>query len=76
MPAPVPGSLTISGTSCRWRPYRQVKGFRNLTLEDVVRLFEEPRSVTMRHVDNADGLKSRKPPRRSIRTGNSVNRSI
>lgn len=34
---------------------KQVKGFRNLTHEDVVRLFEELRSVTMRHVNNAEG---------------------
>ena len=35
--------------------FKQVKGFRNLTHEDVVRLFEELRSVTMRHVNNAEG---------------------
>jgi hypothetical protein len=35
--------------------FKQVKGFRNLTHEDVVRLFEELRGVTMRHVNNAEG---------------------
>jgi hypothetical protein len=35
--------------------FKQVKGFRNLTHEDVVRLFEELRSVTMRHVNTAEG---------------------
>jgi hypothetical protein len=35
--------------------FKQVKGFRNLTHEDVMRLFEELRSVTMRHVNNAEG---------------------
>jgi hypothetical protein len=35
--------------------FKQLKGFRNLTHEDVVRLFEELRSVTMRHVNNAEG---------------------
>jgi hypothetical protein len=35
--------------------FKKVKGFRNLTHEDVVRLFEELRSVTMRHVNNAEG---------------------
>lgn len=35
--------------------FKQVKGFRNLTHEDVVRLFEELRSVTMRHVNMAEG---------------------
>jgi hypothetical protein len=35
--------------------FKEVKGFRNLTHEDVVRLFEELRSVTMRHVNNAEG---------------------
>lgn len=35
--------------------FKQVKGFRNLTHEDVVRLFEELRSVTMRHVNIAEG---------------------
>lgn len=35
--------------------FKQVKGFRNLTHEDVVRLFEELRSVTMRHVNNVEG---------------------
>lgn len=35
--------------------FKQVKGFRNLTHEDVVRLFEELRSVTMRHVNSAEG---------------------
>lgn len=34
--------------------FKQVKGFRNLTHEDVVRLFEELRGVTMRHVNNAE----------------------
>ena len=36
--------------------FKQVKGFRNLTHEDVVRLFEELRSVTIRHVNNAEGV--------------------
>ena len=35
--------------------FKQVKGFRNLTHEDVVRLFEELRSVTMRHVNYEEG---------------------
>jgi hypothetical protein len=35
--------------------FKQVKGFRNLTHEDVVRLFEELRSVTMRHVNHEKG---------------------
>ena len=35
--------------------FKQIKGFRNLSHEDVVRLFEELRSVTMRHVNNAEG---------------------
>lgn len=35
--------------------FKQVKGFRNLTHEDVVRLFEELRGVTMRHVNHAEG---------------------
>ena len=35
--------------------FKQIKGFRNLTHEDVVRLFEELRSVTMRHVNHAEG---------------------
>lgn len=35
--------------------FKQVKGFRNLTHEDVVRLFEELRSVTMRHVNTVEG---------------------
>lgn len=35
--------------------FKQVKGFRNLTHEGVVRLFEELRGVTMRHVNNAEG---------------------
>ena len=35
--------------------FKQVKGFRNLTHEDVVRLFEELRGVTMRHVNYEEG---------------------
>ena len=35
--------------------FKQVKGFRNLTHEDVVRLFEELRGVTMRHVNHSEG---------------------
>ena len=35
--------------------FKQVKGFRNLTHEDVVRLFEELRGVTMRHVNHEEG---------------------
>lgn len=35
--------------------FKQVRGFRNLTHEDVVRLFEELRAVTMRHVNHAEG---------------------
>lgn len=35
--------------------FKQVQGFRNLTHDDVVRLFEELRSVTMRHVNYAEG---------------------
>jgi hypothetical protein len=35
--------------------FKQIKGFRNLTHEDVVRLFEELRSVTMRHVNYEEG---------------------
>jgi len=35
--------------------FKQVKGFRNLTHEDVVRLFEELRGVTMRHVNYDEG---------------------
>jgi len=34
--------------------FKKIKGFRNLTHEDVVRLFEELRGVTMRHVNNAE----------------------
>lgn len=34
--------------------FKQAKGFRNLTHEDVVRLFEELRGVTMRHVNHAE----------------------
>lgn len=35
--------------------FKQVQGFRNLTHDDVVRLFEELRGVTMRHVNYAEG---------------------
>ena len=35
--------------------FKQIKGFRNLTHEDVVRLFEELRGVTMRHVNHSEG---------------------
>ena len=35
--------------------FKKVQGFRNLTHEDVVRLFEELRGVTMRHVNNSEG---------------------
>ena len=35
--------------------FKQVKGFRNLTHEDVVRLFEELRGVTMRHENHNEG---------------------
>lgn len=35
--------------------FKQIKGFRNLTHEDVVRLFEELRGVTMRHVNHEEG---------------------
>lgn len=35
--------------------FKLVKGFRNLTHNDVVRLFEELRGVTMRHVSYAEG---------------------
>lgn len=35
--------------------FKQVKGFRNLSHEDVVRLFEELRAVTMRHVNYEEG---------------------
>lgn len=35
--------------------FKAVKGFRNLTHDDVVRLFEELRSTTMRHVNTAEG---------------------
>ena len=35
--------------------FQKVQGFRNLTHEDVVRLFEELRGVTMRHVNYEEG---------------------
>jgi hypothetical protein len=35
--------------------FKNVKGFRNLTHEDVVRLFEELRGVTMRHMNHEEG---------------------